>query len=352
MIARFQLTLLLCAAITCHALSATPATPEEIQKFAQSRPELDVITWKDPARGEPITVRTIQADQQSVTVEKSLATGLTVRKVPLSDLSGITFKFTPAEASLHRKPQMASIPALRLLWQTRQSTLRLNGSNAGESGLLLAQSLRLSGEDEALQEALKILALIRSQETSEPRIERAQAEQLTIEFLVSQKNATVAETDRLAWEITAGPENPDGMLLATAFLGERHFADLKATEEEHPRWMDDDEVRPVRQRLYHLTLDFFLYPSLFLGTREAEAAQGLKRAAEVHQFAGSTEMMQATLTDLAALYPESQPAKDVAALLAQPTPPPVVETAPPTDPVKTTPTTPPPPPERYNIFDE
>ncbi len=352
MIARFQLILLFCAAITCHAISAKPATPEEVQKFAQSRPELDEITWKDTSRGGPLAVRIIQSDAQAVTVEKTLATGLTSRKVPLSDLSGISFKFTPVEALLHRKPQIESIPALRLLWQTRQSTIRLTGSNAGESGLLLAQSLRLSGEEDALQEALKVLALIRSQEQSELRIERAQAEQLTIEFLVSQKQATVVESDRLAWEITAGPENPEGMLLATAFLGERHFADLKATETEHPRWMDDDEVRPVRQRLYHLTLDFFLYPSLFHGTREAEAAQGLKRAADVYQFTGSPEMMQATLTDLAALYPESQAAKDAAALLAQTTTPPVVETASPADPLETTPTTPPPPPERYNIFDE
>lgn len=347
MIARYPLSLLLCAALTCHALTAAPATPEQIQRFTQSRPELDEITWKDPARGAPVAVRIIQSNNQTVTIEKTLATGLTVRNIPLSDLSGISFKFTPAEASLHRKPKITSIPALRLLWQLRQSTLRLTGSNAGESGLLLAQSLRLGAEDTTLREALKIVAQIRSHETSKPRLERVLAEQLTLEFLLSQKSSNVTESDRLAWEITAGPENPEGMLLATAFLGERHFADLKATEEEHPRWMDDEEIRPLRQRLYQLTLDFFLYPSLFLGTREDEAAHGLKRAADVYQFTGSTELMQATLADLAALYPESPAAQEADAKPVQ-----SESQPPPETPVETPPTTPPPPPERYNIFDE
>ena len=358
----FQISILAYMTLVCGNLQGAAPAAEEIEKFSRNRPELDEITWKDPARGAPLAVRIIQSSGQAVVVEKTLATGLTIRNIPMADLAGVSFKLTPPEVSLHREPKITSIPWLRVLWERRQATLRLTGSNVGETGLILAKSLRLSGEKESLQEALKILSQIRSQDLVKPRIERAQAEQLTLQFIIAQKSGDMLETDRLAWEITEGTENQDGMILATAFLGDRHFANLKATEEEHPRWMDDDEVLPLRQRLYQLSLDFFLYPSLFLGTRETEASLGLKRASEVHQFTGSNALLKATLEDLAALYPETEAAKETAPLLtrlrdreaagklAETLTSPEEEEATEEGSVENARTEPPPSPKRYNIF--
>jgi hypothetical protein len=154
------------------------------------------------------------------------------------------------------------------------------------------------------------------------------------------------------------------MLLATSWLADRHFADLKTIEEENPRWMDDDEVRPLRQRLYHLSLDFALYPSLFDGTRIAESSAGLKRVWEIHQHTGNPVMAKQALEDLAALYPDSKAAHETAAQLtrlrsleARGN---VGEEKTPEDQDESTAneggkspiSVPPPPPKKYNLFDD
>jgi hypothetical protein len=355
MITRISMTLTATALITMAA-----PTQEQMRALVGNRPELDEIRWKDPARGAPLKVRIIQSTAQAITVEKTLPAGLVVRVIPLGDLGGVSFTFTSRESELHRQPSAAAAAPLRVYWETRQATLRLPGSNAGETGLALARSLRLAGDSAALDEAGKILDQIRSQDPGTNRVDRAKAEQTTLDFIRSVQRGKPAETDTLAWAITEEPDNADAMLLATAFLAERHFAELRATDEAHPRWVDDDEVRPLRERLYHLSLDFSLYPSLFLGTRVEEASAGLKVAAAVHQFTGANLLAKNTLEDLAVLYPDSEAAKETAPLLAslkaldaagKLSPDPVGTDEEVSDEsAEITPTGPPPPPKHYNIF--
>ncbi len=310
--------ILLYALVSMGIAHALPAlTGEQMQALIKARPELDEIRWKDAARGAPLKVRITNSNAQSVTVEKVLPTGPTVRTVPMSELAGIEFTLTPRELSMHQTPEPAAIPALRILWETRQATMRLPGSNVAETGIAFAKSLRLSGEVSALDEAGKILDLIRGQDTSDSRKDIARGEQSTIDFIRAIKSGKLVETDKLAWKITEEPGYPDAMLLATSFLADRHFKELKAIEEDNPRWMEDDEVRPVRDRLYQLSLDFALYPSLFIGSRQAEATVGLKKAVEVYQFTNQPALAKGTLEDIAALYPESEIAKETAPLLAR-----------------------------------
>jgi hypothetical protein len=354
MITRISIT------VTATALIAAAApTAEQMQALVRGRPELDEIRWKDPARGAPLKVRIIQATAQAVTVEKTLPAGLVTRVIPLADLAGVSHTFTARESEWHRQPAPAAVPPLRVYWETRQATLRLAGSNAGETGLALARALRLAGDPAALDEAGKILDQIRSQDPEKRRVARAGAERTTLDFIRSMQSGKPAETDQLAWSITEDADNADAMLLATAFLAERHFAELKATEEAHPRWVDDDEVRPLRERLYHLSLDFSLYPSLFHGSRDKEASAGLKMAAAVYQFTGANRLAVSTLEDLAALYPDSEAARETVPLLARlkaleaggklsPGSAEAAEDA--TGDAEITPTGPPPPPKRYNIF--
>jgi hypothetical protein len=126
--------------------------------------------------------------------------------------------------------------------------------------------------------------------------------------------------------------------------------------------MEDDEVRPQRERLYNLSLDFALYPSLFMGTRRNEASAGLKRVAEIHEFTGAKVLALKALEDLAVLYPDTPAAIESAPLLARyktleaagKLAPKVSEEAAKDDaenaPEKATNPAPPPPPKRYNIF--
>jgi len=297
-------------------LAAAP-TPEQVQSFVKNRPELDEISWKDFSRGAPLKVRIVQAAGQTLTVEKALPAGLTTRSIPFSDLADVSFTFTPRELALHQKPAIASIPPLRVYWETRSATLRFAGSNAADTGLVLAKSLRLAGDAASLAEAGKILDQIRGQDPMKYRVELASSEQTATDFILSQQRGKIEATDKLAWEITEQALHNDATLLATAFLADRHFDQLKVTEEANPRWIEDDEVRPIRERLYNLSLDFALYPSLFMGTRQAEASEGLRRVAEVYEFTGANLLAKNTLEDLAALYPGTPAATETAPLLAR-----------------------------------
>lgn len=303
--------------ICIGAAHAVPLTAEQMKAGLKTRQELDEIRWKDPARGAPLKVRIVGADAKGLVVDKTLATGMTTRVIPFSDLAGIEFTFAPRELELHQKPEAASAPALKVIWDARAATMTLGGSNAAETGLALAKALRLSGEISSLEDASKILDQIRGQDSSEHRKDLARAEQTTIDFMRTMKSGDNKAIDKLAWKITEESGNPDAMLLATAYLADRHFIDLQKIVDDNPRWIEDDEVKPVRDRLYHLALDFALYPSLFLGTHESESAMGLKKASEIYGFTGENLLAKKVLEDLAALYPLSDPAKETAPVLAK-----------------------------------
>ncbi len=299
------------------ATHAVPLTAEQMKAGLKTRQEFDEIRWKDSARGAPLKVRIVSADSKGLVVDKTLAAGLTTRIIPFSDLSGIEFTLAPRELELHQKPESAAAPALKIIWDARSATMTLNGSNAAETGLALAKSLRLSGESSSLDDASKILDQIRGQDSSEHRKDLARAEQTTIDFMRTLKSGNAEAIDKLAWKITEETGNTDAMLLATSYLTDRHFTDLKKIVDDNPRWIEDDEIKPVRDRLYNLALDFALYPSLFLGTHETESAIGLKKASDIYQFTGENMLATKVLEDLAALYPSSEAAKETAPLLAK-----------------------------------
>jgi hypothetical protein len=295
----------------------TIPSADQMRVFLTKRPEQDAIHWKDPARGGSLQVRIMEVNDKGVSVHKTLPSGLVVRTVPLAELTGVSFVHSPVEQRLVRDPVAAAVPALRVLWKARLATLGMESSNVGDIGIALAKALRLSKDGAAIEEATILLDLILGKEPAAHRKDVVKMEIQTLEMARALVSGPPGETDKVAWKITEADSNPEAMLLATAWLADRHFADLKRLEEEHPRWDEDDEVRPLRLRLYNLALDFAFYPSLFHGTRATEASIGLKKAWEVYQYTQSPQLALHTLEDLAALYPDSLAAKETAAELAR-----------------------------------
>ncbi len=289
------------------------ATAEEILK---ARPEADEIRWKDPARGAPVEVRIMSADKSQLVVEKTIGVGVTRRNVPLADLAGVRFTLTLAERRWHRRADESVLKPLQVLWKARSATLALSGSNAGETGLALATALRRSDTDESLKEAEAILQQIISKDWVQSRIKDAIAQQSHIALIRAVEKEKFDEADRLAWAITEDPRAADGMLYAVNYLGDRHQAALKVIDHENPRWSEDPEIMPERMRTYHLTVDFYLYPSLFHGDDELAASTGLRKAADFYQMNKQDDLVIQTLEDLVALYPESSAAKDSTVQLA------------------------------------
>jgi hypothetical protein len=299
-----------------QAIPEVVPNSEQMRVYLTKRPEKDEIRWKDPARGI-LQVRIMGVSEKGVDVQKNLPSGLISRIVPLTDLAGVAFSHTPLEQRLVRSPAASAVPALQVLWKARAATLGMEGSNVADIGIALAKALRISHDAAAIEEAAAILDLILGKETADHRKSAVHMELQTLEMARALVVGPPEETDRVAWKITELDGNSEAMLMATAWLADRHFSDLKTLENDHPRWLEDDEVRPLRIRLYNLALDFALYPSLFHGSHVNEASSGLKKAWEVHHFTGSPQLALYVLEDLAALYPDSQAAKDTAEELAR-----------------------------------
>jgi hypothetical protein len=293
-------------------------------------------------------------------VEKTTKAAPERRVLPLELILHLQFHWTAVERNLHQSPSPASIPALRVLWEARSATLGFPGSNVGETGLALAKSLRLSGEVSALDEAEKLLVLLGAEGKDPQVVKAARSELETLAFARLLRDGKPEEIETRAWEITetAPDENPDLMLLATARLAEIQFARLKVIEEENPRWEEDDQVKPDRDRAYHLSLDLALYPSLFHATRESEASAGLWQAAKVYHYTQEADLRKQALEDLVQLYPGSPEAREAGTILTSLAKP-AAGTAEekPEEPAEEKPDdstegkpSPPPPPKRYNLF--
>ena len=57
---------------------------EQMCAHLAKRPEQDQLHWKDPARGGVLKVRILHADEKTVSVQKTLVSGLVARNIPLS----------------------------------------------------------------------------------------------------------------------------------------------------------------------------------------------------------------------------------------------------------------------------
>lgn len=310
--------------------------------------EQDEIRWKNPERGGPVKVRVISSDGANLTVEKTLAAGTARRVIPQTELTSVDFA---EHVSDQKIPPGGGAEKLREHWKSRAGCIALP-SNAAETGLALARALEESG---VFDEAETILKTIQRDDAEERNrtLAAKRLEALALRRAIRTGDAAAAE--KTAWAITDANANADAMLAATAFLADRCFAELKSIETEHPRWKEDPEMEPARNRMYHLALDFALYPALFHSLRAGEAAQGLAKAAALHRHCGDAGMETAVLEDLAALYPESKETAEAAPLLArlraERKPPSETETAkPPSEnhPAENSPA--PPEPKSYNLF--
>lgn len=291
-------------------------TAEQMHAFLEKRPERDEIRWKDEERGA-LAVRILEVTETELRVQKTVRRELVSRDVSIAELAGFSFELSSLERRLLREPVAEAVPALRVLWEARAPALELKGARVGAIGIALAKALRMTGGSEAFDEAASLLDEIVDKDPSEHRQKTAALELLTLEMARALAEGSPEKTDEVAWKMTGLEVEPEAMLMATAWLADRHFEDLKNLESEHPRWELDDEVRPLRLRLYNLSLDFALYPSLFHGTHVEEASEGLKKAWRVYHHTKSPELALHVLEDLATLYPASQAAEETAQELAR-----------------------------------
>ena len=308
------------AALISNAFPASnsppPTTPaQQAETFLRSRPELDTLVFSDPSMGST-HARIMKATTTGVVAEK----GANSREFPLADIAEIHFHTTIREKELLQRRSVDDLALIQIIWESRSATLKIKGSQAADWALLFAQVLRLKGDQTSWAKA-RALAVTIEENATDPKRQtsgRYLRELLDFEKLLSAGDAN--ETELAARHILeVGDDGNEALLLLVLpFLASREFDALKALEKENPRWMDDDdEVKPTRERHYHIALDMFLYPFLFFGARNAEAAEGLWGAAHVYLHAEKPEQAAQCLRDISDLYSDTKRAKEAAALLKQ-----------------------------------
>jgi len=224
----------------------------------------------------------------------------------------IEFGPVPGEREILAKPKSASLDALKSLWDEKSRHLHRPRSNAGEIGRLYGNRLLDEPEEFHWNAALAVFDRILERDWN--RADRAETVKGRLRGMIRLGRLDQAEAE--ARDLAGETGDPEMLIEARYALAQGDFSKLRQLQEEHPKWQEDDSVRPERERLYHAAIDRFLRPYLFHGTEESLAARGLLAAAETHRFAGREDEARACLGDVLALYADTAHAPQARAALA------------------------------------
>ncbi len=262
----------------------------------------DVVVLKS---GESIACRLDELTDRIVNVTVSGSTevpGSSARlTLPAEQVERIEFAFAPGEEEVFPQRASMSSAALKPWWDHHSAHLHRPRSRAAAWGVAYADALLREEAERGPDRALPVYDLVLARAWSPE--DAAAAKRGRLRALMGKGDlATATEEARILARET---EDPALLIEAEHLLAMADFQALRELEEEHPRWMDDDEVRPRRHELYHRTLDQFLKPHLFHATREEAAARGLLSAAELLLFGGEPAEARARFEDLLRLYPST-----------------------------------------------
>ncbi len=264
----------------------------------------DVMFWRN---GNIQKGKVIGYDARAIRFEVFIAPSQppAIVTVPLSEIERIEFAPNPQEKALLAKAgDPSQTAALLEAWRQREPLLALPASNAGAFGIGAANAL-LSGTDARLHQlALEIFRAAETRDWDEERRSAARRGRLRAMIALGDGEKAVAEARKVAQEA----EDPDVAIEANLLLGEAAFAQLKKLQEDNPRWEEDVNVRPERQRLLHEAIDHLLHPALFYGSEEAPAAKGLWRAVQLCEMVGHISQGIELARDITELYPTSNEA--------------------------------------------
>lgn len=310
------------------------AAPAETAPAQASRAADEPAIVVHLVEGEPLAGELISLTTNQLRMRVVIGVGSADRTIPYDEIDHILFTPLPGEEELLASPEFErDADALAAMFTRQSRFLRFPRSQAGEFGLayarlVLGEMTDLDGEREppeeaqepadarpslvVFQRALRFCQEVEQGDWDEGR--RSQAQLLRLQLLLAdgQREEVIREARELVDSTRSLEIHLEGRLI----LADAAFDELRWLVEDNPRWFEDDVIRPRRDELFHDTLDAYLYPSLFHATREEAAARGLLGAARVYQHAGKASLALACATDIIALYPASEAAREARELIA------------------------------------
>jgi len=316
-----RLSHLLALTVAAGLLEAAPSAqpPAAVPPAAATRPSA-TDPWPDTltlTNGTVVRCRIRHASPTTLAIEyprrgSSDPSPLT-REVPWSGVRSAEFSMDEAfHRLLAATDPRQDLARLATRWSTLTPMLDRPHHPAGDLGLALAR-LSLTHPDTApRQRALNVCREIAARDWQTAR--RHQARLLLAQLLTTLGRSDEAATEarQLARDSTAPP---DTRMPAWVMVARIDFAALQKLEEQNPKWEEDDTVRPQRETLFHQALDAALKPSLFHGSLETPASEGLWIAVEGLAHADQLPAAADTARDLIRLHPATPRAADAHAFL-------------------------------------
>ena len=225
--------------------------------------------------------------------------GSAKRQFAMAQVKYIDFAPLPGEEEEVKTPGTLTEKELEELWRQRRMHLHRPNSNAGRIGLSLAEAYLKSDNEYEHQRALELFGLLEEKAWRDETRNEAREGRLRALITLRRLDEALAEARKLA----EASEDSKMLIEARFVLAKVDLENLKVLLEENPKWEEDDIVRPDVEKLYHSTVDQFLFPYLFHGTEEEAAARGLMNAAVVYGLFEKAELSRACAEDVVALYP-------------------------------------------------
>lgn len=263
--------------------------------------------------GTAVTCRVLSTTETGVKIEYQSPSDrkLQTRDVPWADILRIDFAMDDEFRVLLKST--TAVPQMLSRWQQMEGMLSRRNHPAGDLGLAIARAV-VGSPDQALKEkALEICGKIEVTDWDTAR--RDQARWLRVQLLGSLGRSADAITE--ARLIANDPAmQPPIAMQAHLFIAKSEFEVLKKLEDENPLWLEDDIVRPDRDKLFHTALDHFLRPCLFHGALEEPATTGLWGAVQLFAFDHDLVSAAERARDLIQLYPTAAASKQATDFLA------------------------------------
>lgn len=258
--------------------------------------------------GAAVTCRILETSETAVKIEYTSPTDrkLQTREVPWDDILRIDFAMDDAFRTLVKATTAGALPQMLERWKSIESLLPRRNHPAGDLGLAIARVSLGQTEAALKQTALDVCGAVELNDWDTAR--RDTARWLRVQLLHSLGLSADAITEA---RVIASDEAilPTLAMQAHLYIATTEFAELKKLQEDNPLWLEDDLVRPDRDKLFHVALDHFLKPSLFHGALEEIATQGLWGAVQLYEFDRDLTSAAERARDLIKLYPKANAAK-------------------------------------------